>query len=173
MGIATSGGADDVNRIRILLVDDSSAFLCAVAAWLGRDPRIEVVGTARSARDAIEQSELLRPDLVLMDVSLSEMSGFDVTTRIKSGRRAPQVILMSFHASEAARREAWSAGADGLIAKSEITESLLPLVRNLIAARRGETAGRIARPNGPTPTSKHEKRSQTSTKPGSPRSGDP
>jgi len=157
----------------MLLVDDSDAFLCAVAAWLEREPRIEVVGRARSARKAIEQIESLRPDLVLMDVSLSEMSGFDVTTRIKSSRNAPRVILMSFHASEAARREAWSAGADGLIVKSEITESLLPLVRDLTAARTAEAAGRTPRPGGSTATSSREEHPHGSKKPVSPPSDDP
>lgn len=152
-----------MKRIRMLLVDDSSSFLGAVAAWVGQEPRIEVVGTARSASDAIEQSECVRPDLVLMDVSLSEMSGFDVTTRIKSSRDAPIVILMSFHASEAARREAWSAGADGLIVKSDITETLLPLVRRLIAARKGEADGGIARPSGPITSASREKRSREPT----------
>jgi len=136
-----------MNRIQMLLVDNSGAFLCAVMELLGREPQIEVVGTARSAGDAIEQAKRLCPDLVLMDVSLAEMSGFEATTRIRSSRDAPLVILMAFHDSEAARREASSAGAVALIAKKELTESLLPLVGNLVAGGSVRVDSRTARPN--------------------------
>jgi DNA-binding NarL/FixJ family response regulator len=119
-----------MNRIQMLLVDNSGAFLCAVTELLGREPQIEVVGTARSAGDAIEQARRLRPDFVLMDVSLAEVSGFEAT-----------------HDSEAARREASSAGAVALIAKRELTESLLPLVGNLVAGVSVRVDSRTARPN--------------------------
>ena len=156
-----------MNRIRMLLVDNSGAFLCAIAAWLGREPKIEVVGTARSATDAIEQAKLLCPDLVLMDVSLTDASGFDVTTRMRSSRDAPLVILMAFHDSEAARQEASNAGAVALIAKEDVTESLLPLVGDLVAGGSGRVASRIARPN------RRKTGPRKVVKRGSPRSLDP
>ena len=77
----------------------------------------------------------LHAELVLMDVTLPDMSGFEAARRIKARAEAPLVVLLSFHDSKAARLEAWAAGADGFVAKSELTESLTPLVGDLLRQR--------------------------------------
>ena len=150
-----------MTRTRVLLVDDNDSFLDGVAAWLAGEDGIEVVGTARSGRAAIEQVEKLAPDLVLTDGTMPEMDGFEATRRIKSRPGAPLVVLMTFHASEAARNEAWAAGADGFLAKADVTGSLLQLVRDLVDGRTGGDSD----PRGASAAAQPTKRSNLSTKP--------
>jgi DNA-binding NarL/FixJ family response regulator len=119
----------------MLLVGDHDSFLDGVVAWVDRDAQLDVAGKAYSGSQALEQIEALNVDLVVMDVTLMDMSGFEVARRIKTRADAPLVILLSFHDSHAARLEAWAVGADGFVAKSEITECLTPLVGDLLRQR--------------------------------------
>jgi DNA-binding NarL/FixJ family response regulator len=146
------------NRIRVLLVDDNDDFLDAVNAWLADEPRLDVVGAAHTGRQAIDEVERLHPDLVLMDVTMSEMDGFGATRQIKSKPESPRVVLMTFHASAAARHEAWAAGADEFISKAEVTDRLTGLIRDLLSERKEQAAA-----GGSRPTKVH-KDSRTYTK---------
>jgi len=121
-----------VDEVRVLLVDDNDDFLTGAASWLATDPELELVGTARSGLEAMDEVERLKPDLVLMDVTMPDVSGFDATRRIKSSDNSPRVILLTLHHSEVAREEAAAAVADGYVAKNEITEQLLPTIRELL-----------------------------------------
>jgi len=124
-----------VSRARTFLVGGNDAFLDGVVEWVARDAQFEVVGRAHSGSRALERIEALHAELVVMDVTLPDMSGFEVARRIKARDPAPLVVLLSFHDSKAARLEAWAAGADGFVAKSEITECLTPLVGDLLRQR--------------------------------------
>jgi DNA-binding NarL/FixJ family response regulator len=119
----------------MLLVDDNEDFRKGVTAWLADETRIEIVGDARSGREALERVRELGPDLVLMDVSMPEIDGFEATRRMKADGEAPLVVLMTFYHSETARQEAWAAGADGFLSKASLTGELLGLVRNLLSLR--------------------------------------
>ncbi len=124
-----------MSRARMLLVGGNDAFLDGVVDWVARDPQLEVVGREHSGSQALERIEALKVDLVVMNVTLTDTNGFEVARRIKAGADAPLVVLLSFHDSQAARLEAWAAGADGFVAKSEITECLTPLVGDLLRRR--------------------------------------
>lgn len=124
-----------MSRTRTLLVGGNDVFLDGVAEWVSRDAQFEVVGRAHSGSAAVERVESLQVDLVVMDVTLPDVSGFEIARRIKVRPGAPLVVLLSFHDSQAARLEAWAAGADGFVAKSEVTECLTPLVGELLRQR--------------------------------------
>jgi DNA-binding NarL/FixJ family response regulator len=121
-----------LSRVRVLLVEGNDDFLDGLTDWLAQNRQLEIVGRAHSGPEAIDLAERLRPDLVLMDVTMPDVSGFDAARKIKSPPDAPVVILMAFHDSHAARIAASAAGADGFVAKSEITERLMPVLRGLI-----------------------------------------
>jgi len=121
-----------VKSTRVLLVDDNHDFLEGVSAWLTRDPAFELAGVARSGREALTQVERLDPDVVLMDVAMPDVNGFEATRRIKSKPGAPIVILLTFHESETARVEALAAGADGFVPKTKVTEDLMRVIRSLL-----------------------------------------
>jgi two-component system response regulator NreC len=117
-----------VSRLRVLLVDDNGDFLDGVRAWLERRPGVQVVGIAGSGRQAVSEVERLHPDLVLMDVTMPDMNGFEATRWIKGGPGAPIVVLMTFHDSDAARKEARGAGADDFVCKARFTEQLTRVI---------------------------------------------
>jgi two-component system, LytTR family, response regulator AlgR len=124
-----------VSRARTLLVGGNDVFLDGIVEWIANDTRLTVVGRTHSGARALELIDALGADLVLMDVTLPDMNGFEVTRRIAERADAPLVVLLSFHDSHVARLEAWAAGADGFVATSEITECLTPLVGDLLRRR--------------------------------------
>ena len=121
-----------MSRARTLLVAGNDVFLDGVVAWMAEDPRIDVVGRAHSGSEVLERIDALRVELVLMDVSLPDVSGFEVARRIKSRPSAPLVVLLSFYDSRVARLEAWAAGADGFVPTAETAECLRPLLGDLL-----------------------------------------
>jgi DNA-binding NarL/FixJ family response regulator len=135
-----------VQAIRMLLVGDNVDFVAGLQAWLTREADIEIVGIEHSAAAAIEKVAALRPQFVLMDVTMADMSGFEACRRIRSDNGAPLIVLMTFHESETVRRESAAAGADGVIGKGHIATTLLPLVRDLAGWTVEERAdGRLLR----------------------------
>ena len=119
------------SRIRVLLVDDNDSYLQGMSTWLTGGTRLEIVGRARTGEDALLQVESLSPDLVLTDLSMPGMNGFEVARQIKMRPDAPRVIMVTFHDSETLRLEAFAAGADGLVDKAKVTERLIPVIRSL------------------------------------------
>jgi len=124
-----------MRRARTLLVASNDDFLESVTDWISRDPQLEVVGRAHTGSEALERVESLRAELVLVDVTLPDVSGFEVARRLKTRPDRPVVILLSFFDSQAVRHEAWVAGADGVLAKQEMTDSLTTLAGHLLQGR--------------------------------------
>jgi CheY-like chemotaxis protein len=115
----------------VLVVDDSQEFLDTACSWISSLPRFEVVGTARDGAHALERVAGLQPDLVLMDAVMPVIDGFEATRILRQNDDSRWVVIVSFHDSEAVRREAWAAGADGFISKADFVGSLQSIVRHL------------------------------------------
>jgi DNA-binding NarL/FixJ family response regulator len=124
-----------LSRTRTLLIGGNAALLDGIVDWVANDAHFEIVGRVHSGSAAIDRIEALRAELVLINVSLPDMSGFEVARRIKARADAPLVVLLSFHDSQAARLESWAAGADGFVAQSEITGQLRSLLGDLLRKR--------------------------------------
>ena len=117
---------------RLLLVDQNDDFLDGLRSLLEKDPGIVVMGRAHSASEAMALAPMLRPHLVLMDVSLSDMSGFRAVPGLKALKPAPLVLLMTFHGSRAAGQAALEAGADGCVSKTDVPDRLLLTLQELL-----------------------------------------
>jgi DNA-binding response OmpR family regulator len=130
-----------VKQLHVLLVDRSEDFMDAVSDWLTSDPMLRVVGTIGRGREAVECVVRENPDLVLVDTTLPDLNGFDVARSIKSLSDPPMVVLVAFHDSETARAAAQAAGADDLIAKSDVTSGLEAVVGTLVAKRANGSMG--------------------------------
>lgn len=117
--------------IRMVVVGDNVDFVEGLRAWLVKESDIEIVGIEHSGAAAIKCVTALRPQIVLMDVTMADMSGFAACRRIRAEMGSPMIVLMTFHESETLRREAAAAGADEVIGKGHIAATLLPLVREL------------------------------------------
>ena len=118
--------------IRILLVDDSCHFLQSAAEFLDKDPNITVAGCATSGREALQQVSELTPDLVLMDLTMPGMDGFEATQRIKSRAGSPHVIILTLCDNPEYRIAAEEIGADGFVAKSDFATELCPTIDRVL-----------------------------------------
>ncbi len=84
-------------RIRTLVVDDSPRARHAVCYFLETQKEIQVVGTAPDGRQALEQIETLRPDLVLMNIQMPEMNGWETTEHLRARFPKTRVIMITLH----------------------------------------------------------------------------
>jgi two-component system, NarL family, nitrate/nitrite response regulator NarL len=121
-----------LHRRRVLLVDPSDAFLDGLCALMAKDPGLKVVGRAHSAGAAIDRARELLPDLVLMDVSLPDRSGFEVVPWLKEQRPTPRVLLTTCHQSRITELAAMKVGADACMSKTELPDRLLLVLQELL-----------------------------------------
>lgn len=117
--------------MRIVVADDNASFLDAVAGFLGREPGFEVVGRAGSGHEAVRAAETTAPDLILMDMVMPGMNGFEATRLIKARPSAPRVIMVTVHDASGYRDAAYAAGADGIVSKGDIGPMLVQAIRAL------------------------------------------
>jgi DNA-binding NarL/FixJ family response regulator len=103
--------------VRVLVVDDHPAFRKALSSALNLVADIEVAGEAGGGMAACEEAEQLDPDIVIMDLSMPDLSGIDAMKRIHARRPDLPVVILTAHADEGVEREAREAGASGFLAK--------------------------------------------------------
>ena len=108
----------------VLVVDESEAFLASTLHWIEARPDLRLVGTAGNGPDALAAVERLRPDLVIVEAVLAGIDGFRLARALKAREDAPLVLLVTFHASAAARDEAHAAGADAFLAKYDFSDEI-------------------------------------------------
>lgn len=117
-----------MSKITVLLVDDHEGFINAAMRHLRKLEWLEVVGRASNGLEAIERSETLRPDVVLMDLAMPEMGGLQATRLIKT-QDAPPFVVIASHFDDAEHREhAMRAGADNFVSKLSYIQEVLPIL---------------------------------------------
>ena len=117
-----------MSKITVLLVDDHEGFINAALRHLRKVEWLEIVGRASNGLEAIERSETLRPDVVLMDLAMPEMGGLQATRLIKT-QDAPPFIVIASHFDDAEHREhAQRAGADNFVSKLSYIQEVLPIL---------------------------------------------
>ena len=121
-------------RPRVLLGDDHVLILSGVRTTL--EPRFEVVGQATDGKALLAAAEELRPDVVVLDISMPSLNGFEVARQLKRTLPLTAVVFLSQHLSPAYLKQALAIGVSGYVLKSETTEELEPA---LVAALKGET----------------------------------
>ena len=121
----------DMEPVRVLLVDDNIIYLRTVNALLANKPEVEVVGCAVSGEEAVEFAEALRPDIVLMDLKMPGIDGFEATRRIKENSASTRVAIVTACCGYEYQHAAEEAGADDFICKDRLTSELRRLVDEL------------------------------------------
>jgi DNA-binding NarL/FixJ family response regulator len=117
--------------LRILIADDHDLMRRGVRALLEKQAGWKVVGEASSADEAVERVIRLRPDVVVMDVSLGDTNGLDATKRILEVCPGTEIVVLTMHESEQALREVVAAGARGYVSKSDAERDLVSAVKAL------------------------------------------
>ncbi|WP_347350779.1 response regulator transcription factor [Intrasporangium sp.] len=118
--------------IRILVVDDQPLFRGAIAALLGAQPDMDVVGEAENGLVGVEQARVLRPDLVILDVDMPVMNGVDAARLIRDQVLDVKIIMLTVSDVEDDVLEALRAGAHGYLLKDLRPEQLYDMVRSVM-----------------------------------------
>jgi DNA-binding NarL/FixJ family response regulator len=117
--------------LRILVVDDHAVVRRGVRSLLESHDGWMVCGEATTGGEAVEQSRRLRPDVVVMDLSLPELNGLDAIRQILKDAPRIEVLVLTMHHSEELAREVLQAGARGYVVKSDADENLMRAVDSL------------------------------------------
>jgi len=118
-----------MKRIRILLADDHAVVRQGFKMILSAQPDMEIVGEAGNGREAVEQAEQLRPDVIVMDVAMPELNGIEATRRLLASTPHARVIALSMHKDSVYVREILRAGARGYLLKDSGAGDLVSAVR--------------------------------------------
>ena len=117
--------------IRVLLVDDHEVVRNGIAALLKSTDDIVVAGEAGSVREAIDEAERTRPDVVVMDVRLADGSGIEATREIRARRPKTQVLMLTSFADDEALFASIMAGASGYVLKQVRSGELVKAIRTV------------------------------------------
>lgn len=126
----------DASRIRLLLVDDQALVRGALGALLNLEPDLEVVGYAANGAEAVRETELLTPDVCLMDIQMPGLDGIAATQQIRAAHPGTRVLIVTTFARPGYLRSALEAGAGGFIVKDAPPEQLADAVRRVHAGLR-------------------------------------
>ncbi|MER3501653.1 MAG: DNA-binding response regulator [Candidatus Fervidibacterota bacterium] len=118
--------------IRVLIVDDHAILRDGLKALLQSEPDIEVVGEASTGREAIKLIRKLRPNVVLMDISMPDMTGLQATEIIKKSYPEVKVIALTVHESETYLKRMMKVGADGYVVKGAAAQELTRAIRTVV-----------------------------------------
>jgi DNA-binding NarL/FixJ family response regulator len=125
-------GVKLMERPRVLLADDHVLVLEGLSKLL--EDEMDLVGTASSGAEAVEKAAQLQPDVVLMDISMPGLNGFDAAIQMKTCAPRTKVIAVTMHRSTAYLRESLRAGMSGFVLKqsaaSELAEAVSTVLRD-------------------------------------------
>jgi DNA-binding NarL/FixJ family response regulator len=123
--------SSNLQPIQILIVDDMAQVLADLRSLLELSEMLKVVGEAASGEEAILQAEALRPQVILMDLKMPGLDGYQATQRIKANTPECRVIALSVHSYEQARQKASDCGADGFIEKGTLLPEIVRKIQEV------------------------------------------
>ena len=121
---------NEKNRIKVLIVDDSKLTIVGLKTTLKQFDDIEIVGEANDGQIAIEATQKLNPDVILMDIGMPLMDGIRATKEIKKTNPDTKIIMFTSHESEQDVLEAFSAGANSYCMKDAASETLITVIKS-------------------------------------------
>ncbi|HLW99323.1 MAG TPA: response regulator transcription factor [Candidatus Acidoferrales bacterium] len=120
-----------MKTLRILIADDHDLIRRGIRTLLHTQPGWEVCGEAQTGREAVAQAEALKPDIVIMDISMPDLNGVEAAKRIRKNVPATEVLILSMHYSDQLIREIVESGVRGYIVKSDSDRDLIIAVETL------------------------------------------
>ena len=115
--------------LRIVVVDDHVAVRRAVCSLLRSQPDFEVTCEAADGLEAIQKAQELRPDVIVLDISMPELNGLQAARQIRQVAPESEVVFLSQHRASDIIHEALAIGARGYVCKSHIASDLVDVVR--------------------------------------------
>ena len=126
--------------VRVLIVDDHDLFAKTLQAVLAGDQRIEVVGRASNGAEALRLASSLSPSVVLMDLDMPIMDGFEATRRLKELELDLSVVILTASDARDDATRALAAGAIGYVTKDRVVAELGDAILDVALGRGGEHA---------------------------------
>jgi len=120
-----------VKKVKLMLVDDHKIVRQGIKKLLEEEPDLQVAGEAANGREAVKKATELKPDVILMDITLSNLNGLEATKQIKKVLPDVKVIMLTMHKNEEYVLQSFQAGASGYILKEGAVEELVSAIRSI------------------------------------------
>jgi DNA-binding NarL/FixJ family response regulator len=127
----------EMKTARLLIVDDHEIFRRGLRALLEPSSEWQICGEAVDGMDAVEQCKSLKPDIVVLDVSMPRLNGLEAARLIRRENSESKIIIITQHDSPQIRTAAFEAGARAFVTKSAVGSELVTALRNLIHTHSG------------------------------------
>jgi DNA-binding NarL/FixJ family response regulator len=124
-------GAGSMQRPRVLLADDHPATLALTADALAGE--YLVVGSVGDGRDLLVEAERLRPDVIVLDITMPRLDGIEAARQLRRMQRPARIVFLTVHEDADYARAALDAGGLGYVVKSRLASDLLPAIRAALA----------------------------------------
>ena len=123
------------SKIRVLLADDHMVVRMGIASVVAYAGGMEIVGEADTGLDAVKLAHELKPDVVLMDLQMPELSGAEATARIRAQDPGIKVLVLTSFGTSAELKKAMDAGASGALVKSSSRTEIVDAIRGVVEGR--------------------------------------
>ena len=120
-------------KYRILIVDDHPIFRHGLGQLIGQENDLEVCGQAEDYHNAIKAVETLKPDMIIVDITLKDMSGIDLIKEVHKYHKGMPMLVISMHDELLYAERAFRAGAKGYVMKQEASESVVQAIRQVLS----------------------------------------
>src|ERR1700730_10594211 len=120
-----------VKPLRILIADDHDLMRRGVKTLLLSHAGWEICGEAKTGREAVTKAESLKPDILVLDISMPDLNGVEAARRIRKSSPGTEILILSMHYSDQLRREIVDGGVRGYIMKSDSDRDLIIAVETL------------------------------------------
>ena len=116
-------------QIKILLVEDQKLMRIGIKSLFNDYPEMEIIGEASTGKEAIEKARLIKPDIVLMDIGLNDITGIEATKQILENNEHTKVVMLTSHVTEEELNASLKAGANAYVVKDISTEFLMNTIK--------------------------------------------
>ena len=123
----TNGSEGELKRVKVLLADDHAMFLEGLVKTL--ESHCQIVGSVHDGRALVEEAARLRPDVIILDISMPSLNGIDAILQLKKQGILGKVIVLTMHQDATFAAEAFRAGASAFLLKSCIVRELLEAIQ--------------------------------------------
>lgn len=119
----------------VLIADDHDIIREGIKNILSKQPDYEVVGEAQDGQEVLEKVALLKPDILLLDITMPKKSGLEILDQVQRLSRKTKILIISVHKADAYIRRALKSGVKGYLNKENAADDLLPALRKITAGQ--------------------------------------